>query len=212
MIPFVLRITATWLVLAATAVIAVGCGSSARSSPGSARVLAFARAVGLRGTDVPGMRVAGSNALIPPQGDGNSTPCAVGKSAPPIVSRAFVARTWETFSYVVAMPSDASAESYVSALDTQGARSCFVPEVQSSPPPSVTRLSAALPAGQRYVGVRTVAPRDGRSERLHIDTYLFATGPTVVGLVALSGDAPPPTSAERRLLSLLYSRAQAHRL
>jgi hypothetical protein len=173
-------------------------------------VLAFARAVNLRSTDVPELRVADSNALIPPQGD--SPACAPGKGARPLLSRAFVARRWETFSYVVAMSSEASAERYVSALDTLGGRSCFVPEVQSSPPPSVTRLSAMLPTGQRYVGVRTVTPPDGRSERLHIDTFLFAAGPTVVGLVALSGNTAPPRSAERRLLSLLYSRAQAHRL
>jgi hypothetical protein len=177
MIPFMLRITATSLVLAAMALIAAGCGRSAHSSAGNAQVLAFARAVNLRSTEVPELRVAGSNALIPPQG--HSPACAPGKGASPILSRAFVARRWETFSYVVAMSSEVSAERYVSALGTPGGRSCFVPEVQSSPPPSVTRLSAMLPAGQRYVGVRAVTSPDGRSERLHIDTFLFAAGPTV---------------------------------
>jgi hypothetical protein len=128
------------------------------------------------------------------------------------LSRAFVNRRWETFSYVLAMSSDASAERYLSALGTPGGRSCFVPEVRSSPPPSITQLSAMLPTGQRYVGVRAVTSPVGRSERLRIDTFLFAAGPTVVGLVTLSGNTAPPRSAERRLLSLLYSRAQAHRL
>jgi hypothetical protein len=212
MIPFMLRITATSLVLAAMALIAAGCGRSAHVSASNAQVLAFAGAVNLRSTDVPELRVARSNALLPPQGGGGSTSCAGGTGVRPILSRAFVARRWETFSYVVAMSSEASAESYVSALDTPKGRSCFVPEVQSSPPPSVTRLSATLPAGQRYVGVRTVTSPDGRSEGLHIDTFLFAAGPTVVGLVALSGNTAPPRSAERRLLSLLDSRARAHRL
>ncbi len=211
MIPFVLRIASTWLVLAATAVVAAGCGKSNVSSASNAQVLAFARAVNLRTTDVPEMTVARSNALIPAKGDGNSTPCAGGKSAAPILSRAFVARTWETFSYVVAMPSEAFAARYVSTLGTPQGRSCFVPEIESSPPPSVTRLSAALPTGQRYVGVRMVTAPRGRSERPHIDTFLFAIGPTVVGLIALGGETPP-SSTEQRLLSLLYSRAEAHKL
>lgn len=210
--PFMLRTTARSLVLAAMALIAGGCGGSAHFSAGNAQVLAFAGAVNLRSSDVPGLRVARSNALIPAQGNGGATSCAGGNGVRPILSRAFVARRWETFSFVVAMSSEASAVRYVSALGTPGGKSCFVPEVQSSPPPSVTRLAAMLPAGQRYVGVRTVTSRDGRSEGLHIDTLLFAAGPTVVGLVALSGNTPPPKSAERRLLSLLYNRARAHRL
>lgn len=212
MIPFMLRITATSLVLAAMALIGAGCGRSAHFSASNAQVIAFARAVNLRSTDVPELRVARSNTLIPPQGDRGSTSCTGGKGVHPILSRAFVARRWETFSYVVAMSSEASAVRYVSVLGTPGGRSCFVPEVQSSSPPSVTRLAAMLPASQRYVGVRAVTSSDGRSEGFHIDTFLFAAGPTVVGLVALSGNTAPPRSAERRLLSLLYSRARAHRL
>jgi hypothetical protein len=212
MIPFMRRATALSLVLVATAVIAGGCGMSNRSTASSAQVVAFARAVNLRSGDVPALRVAGSNALVPPKGAGGSTQCAGGKGATaPIVSRAFVARTWETFSYVVAMSSQASAARYVSALGAPGGRSCFVPEVQSSPAPSVTRLTAMLPIGERYVGVRTVAPPEGRSGRLHLDAFVFASGSNVVGLVALGGDTAPPRSAERRLLALLYSRAEAHK-
>jgi hypothetical protein len=212
MIPFMRRVIALSMALVGTAVVAGGCGMSNRSTASSAQVFAFARAVNLRSGDVPELRVADSNALIPPKGGGSSTQCAGGKgAAAPIVSRAFVARTWETFSYVVAMSSEASAAEYVSALGTPGARSCFVPEVQSSPAPSVTRLTAMLPTGERYVGVRTVAPPDGRSGRLDLDAFIFASGSNVVGLVALGGDTAPPTSAERRLLALLYSRAEAHK-
>jgi hypothetical protein len=205
-----LRAAATSLVLVAMALAPAGCGGSVHSSANNAQVLAFARAVNLRSSEVPELRVAHSNALIPPQG--HSSACAPAKGTRQILSRAFVNRRWETFSYVLAMSSDASAERYLSALGTPGGRSCFVPEVRSSPPPSITQLSAMLPTGQRYVGVRAVTSPVGRSERLRIDTFLFAAGPTVVGLVTLSGNTAPPRSAERRLLSLLYSRAQAHRL
>jgi len=209
----VLRITATWLVLAVTAVIAGGCGKSNVSLATNAQVRAFARAVNLRTTDAPEMRAAGSNTLVPQKENGSSTPCAVDKSAAPILSTVLAARTWETFSYVVPMHSEASAARYVSDLDISRNRSCFLAEVESSPPPSVTQLSATLPAGQRYVAVRVVAePLNRRSERLHLDTFLFAIGPTVVGLIALSGDPAPPRSVEQRLLSLLYSRAKAHKL
>jgi hypothetical protein len=211
--PRVLRITATWLVLAVTAVIAGGCGKSNVSLATNAQVRAFARAVNLRATDAPEMRAAASNALVPPKGNSSATPCAIGKSIAPILSRVLAARTWEAFSYVVPMHSEASAARYVSALDSSRGRSCFVPEVESSPPPNVTRLSTVLPTGQRYVAVRVVTPPlSRRSERLHIDTFLFAIGPTVVGLIALSGDPVPPRSVEQRLLSLLYSRAKAHKL
>lgn len=203
-----LRAATTSLVLITTALITAGCGS-AHSSASNAQVHAFARAVNLHSSEVPQLRVARSNALIPSQG--HSSACAPGKGAP-ILSRAFVAQRWETFSYVVGMSSEASAARYVSALGTPRGRSCFVPEVQSSPPSSITQLSAMLPTGQRYVGVRTVTSPVGQSERLHIDTFLFAAGPAVVGLVVLSGNTAPPRSAERSLLSLLYSRAQEHRL
>ncbi|MBA3808941.1 MAG: hypothetical protein H0X28_11220 [Solirubrobacterales bacterium] len=208
-----LRIAATWLVLAATAVAASGCGKSNISLASSAQVLAFARAVNLRNTDAPEMSVAGSNVLLPSKGSGGSVPCEAGETASLISSRVLVARTWETFSYVVPMHSEASAARYVSDLDTSRRGSCFVPGVESSPSPSITRLSAALPSGQRYVGVRVVSPPlNRRSERLHIDTFLFAVGPTLVGLIALSGDPAPPRLVEQRLLSLLYSRAKAHKL
>jgi hypothetical protein len=212
MIQFLRRVIATSLILTAIAVIAAGCGGSTHPSARSAQVLAFARAVNLRSADLPAMRVARSNALIPSEGGGKSTPCAGAKGVPPIVSRAFVARKWETFSFVVAMSSVASAKRYVWLLGTPGDRSCFAPDVQSSSPPSITRVWAVLPGGQRYIGVRTVTPTDADSERLHIDTFVFANGPAVVGLVLLGENSAPPTSAERRLLSLLSSRAQAHGL
>ncbi len=204
------RIAATSLAIGAT-LVAAACGSSSHSSASKGQVLAFARTVNLRSTDVPGLRVAGSNALIPPQ-ENDSRSCAGAKGSQPILSRAFVGRKWETFSYVVAMANETSAQKYVSALSTPGGKSCFVPEVESSPPPSVSRLSATLPSGRPYVSVRTVTPVEGRSGGLHIDTLLFAAGPTVVGLVALSGSTAPPIATEQTLLSLLYSRAQANKI
>jgi hypothetical protein len=108
------------------------------------------------------------------------------------------------------MPSAAAAAKYVSALGTARARTCLESEDFSG---SFSAWSSTLPGGQRYVEVRTVTSLpEAPQKQLHLDTFFFAAGPTMVGLVALGGDAPPPSAAEHRLLTLLHSRAEAHKL
>jgi len=54
--------------------------------------------------------------------------------------------------------------------------------------------------------------QDPRPGERQVDAFFVIAGRTVVGLLAQSGDVPPPVAAERRLLTLLYSRAEAHKL
>lgn len=206
-----LRPAPALLVLVAMSVIVGGCGNGSDATNRDAQVRVFAGVVNLRISDASGMTLAPSNAVL---SDGaGSAKCAGGEGNTAIVSRPLVGRRWETFSYVIAMSNEVAAARFVSALGTPRGASCFVPEAGSSPAPSVTRLAAKLPAGQPCVGFRTVTNSPERhSERLYLDIFLFPSGSAVVGLVALSGDTPPPKAAEQRLLSILSRRAQAHKI
>ena len=68
----------------------------------------------------------------------------------------------------------------------------------------------------RVYGLRTTAKSDfgmtgttGRSN-YYEDFFAFVVGSTVITLNATGDPHPVPAATERRLLSLLYSRAEAH--
>jgi len=68
----------------------------------------------------------------------------------------------------------------------------------------------------RVYGLRTTAKSDfgmtgttGRSN-YYEDFFAFIVGSTVITLNATGDPHPVPAATERRLLSLLYSRAEAH--
>jgi hypothetical protein len=45
---------------------------------------------------------------------------------------------------------------------------------------------------------------------VYLDALAFVSGPAQIQLTALSIKRSPASATERRLISLLYSRAQAH--
>ena len=84
-------------------------------------------------------------------------------------------------------------------------------QIEVSAPPSPLR-------NVRVYGLRTTAKSDfgttgatGRSN-YYEDFFAFIVGPTVITLNATGDPHPAPAGTERRLLSLLYSRAEAHKL
>lgn len=80
-------------------------------------------------------------------------------------------------------------------------------QIEVSAPPSPLR-------NVRVYGLRTTAKSDfgtkGRSN-YYEDFFAFIVGSTVITLNATGDPHPVPAGTERRLLTLLYSRAEAHK-
>jgi hypothetical protein len=77
-------------------------------------------------------------------------------------------------------------------------------------------LPSPLP-GVRVLGVRTwrTAPRAwfGTADvTVYSDRFRFVVGPAEIVLAIMSAPRPPSSEREQGLLSLLYSRAEAHKL
>jgi hypothetical protein len=88
-------------------------------------------------------------------------------------------------------------------------RCSFFKQIEGSP------LTASLPTASVY-GLRRMgcifSPCREEGFKLTDDSLGFAMGRALVVLNAKSTPGPFPTTIEQRLLSLLYSRAKAHRL
>ena len=70
-------------------------------------------------------------------------------------------------------------------------------------------------AGESFglrVTVTLTAPHTGTHFSFYLDFLGFVSGPAEIDLNALSISKPVPSATERRLLSLLHSRAEAHKL
>jgi hypothetical protein len=121
-----------------------------------------------------------------------------------------IASTWETFSFVGAMPNATLASKFIAAAASPRGRSCLTAEGEGSHATYVASLSGRFPAGGSYAGIREVTPvTEGSPKQEHIDIYVFAAGRAIVGLVALAAKAPP-VAQERELLSRLHARAVTH--
>src|ERR1035441_344922 len=86
-------------------------------------------------------------------------------------------------------------------------------------PTTVSVLPRLLPDGQNAFGFRIKTTITGASaigkqmrEVLYIDDYGFVAGRAEVSLNDIRASRPPPTALERHLLTVLYSRAKAHKL
>jgi hypothetical protein len=83
---------------------------------------------------------------------------------------------------------------------------------------TVTSLPNLLSTGQESFGVRVtmtlIATVRGKQIRLplYLDLFDVLAGPAEVNMSAGASPHPAPTATERRLLSLLYSRAETHKL
>jgi hypothetical protein len=249
MISLMHRTIVTMLALAATAVLVAGCGGSSSSADSaSAQVTkaqaAYAHAVNLRATDVPGLaasRVRLKNTrhgwLDPVEGcDGGG-----GQKVTGILSPRFFASLNHggvlsllpleaVQSTVFPAVSPVTASRALQAVVSARGRACFrqffgSAESQAehgSREPVFTQIEVyARPSPLRNVrvyGLRTTAKSDfgttdtkGRSN-YYEDFFAFMVGSTVITLNATGDPHPVPAATERRLLSLLYNRAVAHKL
>jgi hypothetical protein len=88
--------------------------------------------------------------------------------------------------------------------------------LSEAPRRKAQRLPSPLP-GPRVLGLRTwrTAPTymfGTTNVLIYSDGFRFVMGPAEIKLAVTSAPRPPSAELERRLLSLLYSRAKAHRL
>jgi hypothetical protein len=220
------RVTATCLVLTMAAALLAGCGSGSASSNASVtktQAAAFAKAVNLRQGDLPATRpgLPQLSVFVPRSGSGVFF-CAHGTDATsrssPVFSPAIEGDGMVAISGVRVMPSRQLAALDVSALAVRHRRVCgeAPSRQQAGGGPLARRVD--VPADQPAVGVRTVSvvPRAAvpgtPQTRFYTDTFVFVVGPAEMALIAASVQKPPPPVLERRLVSLLYSRAEANKL
>ncbi len=209
------------LALAVTAMLIAGCGGSSHASSSSAaldagapitnaQALAYAHAVNLRAADVPGTTSKRYVEVVKYQRKQGSFPrCAglpAGKLLMEVQSPIFGSAYWWMRSTVAAMSSETFAAAYVSALGSSRGHRCLLPR-QADLKVSFSTLRVAPPV----VGFRVTEKVGTRIERSHRDIFAFAAGRAVATLTT-EGERTPPLTAEQRLLSLLYNRAEAHKL
>jgi hypothetical protein len=222
MISLMFRIIATWLVLATVALIA-GCGSSSRTSASNAafiagppitkaQALAYAHAVNLRAGDVPGTtskRTAESVETVRAKRKSSAFVRCVGLPMPSMVlkihSVIFGAPYWWLRSTVEVMPSKAFATAYAALLGSSRDWRCSFPRQAD-----LKIAFSAIPVRSPIVGLR-VTQNAGTFAQTCQDTFTFASGRAVV-MLSISGSRTPALTTEQRLASLLYTRAEAHKL
>jgi hypothetical protein len=227
------------LFMCATATLAAGCGGSA-STPhpvgASGQALALANAINLRPADVPGLvarfprdRETRSGPL------GNCDPRSI-EGLTGFSSQRFtrggtrVLPTAGVSSVVYLMASETQAAREWAALGSSRARVCLQHDVESAikgergtaepflATPvdvlSLARLLRPLPVAgiRRIEGVAIASPFGHGRSKLYLDQSGFVVGRVLVGLLAMGSPHPFPLASEHRLLSLLYSRAEAHKI
>ncbi len=239
------RIATTWLVLAATAVLAAGCGSNAASASDAAseqaQARAFAAAVNLSASDIPGFKVAlageGEHKASPgplprrvEQCDGGPrvNGASRGVTSPLLQKQSVPIETVLSAVYPMRDPSIASA--YITAADSRQGLGCVQREEVRKRDAARLRGKSEVVAlrpplgGAPVFGVREwrclpgSQPCKNRGDRSFTDRLWFAAGPYVVMLAYIAGPqneakGPQPLALplERQLIALLYSRAQAHK-
>jgi hypothetical protein len=208
------RTALTATVLALTGLLVGGCGGSGPRAISKAEAVAYARAVNLQGGDVP------------------ETPGSLGRASPEVALASLellgcrhrtspVTTVTSTNlggldsengstliqSRVEVMPTAAAAaRDYTNCL-----HSAYAPGSKQADLSALTTSSLGLP---RSFAVRQTMtfPASLHQAHLYTDVLGFVYGPAEVSLIATGIRRPVPSALEQRLLSLLYSRAKAHKL
>jgi len=205
-------------------------GSNSPASPASKvsyATLALGEAINLRRSDLPGMiREA-------PEGEGVGSPArkVCGRTAslieepggfhsPEFTGR--LGRHAEALRSAVRLaPSAAAAAHYVATNASPSFLACYERYLQSTTRPvarpvaiSVSALPSPLPGVSSFAWRVMRRPSHPITLRypVYIDFLGFAAGRVEVALATVHGSKPFPAANERRLLSLLLSRARANEL
>jgi hypothetical protein len=222
--------------LVVAGVLASGCGGSKRASADAnpaesrpvtkAQAVAFARAVNLRPTDLPGWRFAGRPEAQPLT---DSRRTAFARCAGTTRFR-YLARLpstsflqgsesagAQTVSIVAVAPTPSLAASESDALATARGRSCFIRVSRAQKNEDIKLksehffwFSLPLPAAAHAFKVRVAGTSGGG--HIYFDQLTFTSGPAQITLFMLGFPSPPQPGIESHLISLLYSRANAGKL
>jgi hypothetical protein len=217
------------LTLLACGVVVALAASGGESAPISmTHAVAYAHTVNLRPGDVPGMHSFGGL---------DATGQVVNFQLTPVRGCGSVDRgkEFDVYSPIFRRPGRAQRRGYLplpaeglhskvavkpSAVEQERDFSAFVCDNARIEAMRRSARHQVLPSplpGVRVFGTRTwrTAPRAmfGTADvTLYSDRFNFVVGPAEIVLVIGRAPSPPRTELERRLLSLLYSRAEAHKL
>jgi hypothetical protein len=245
-----MRLAMSMLVLSA-AVAAVGCGSSgsttgtdataprmsSSSQTDKARALAYAHAVNLKASDVPGARVSATEreSGVPSREGVQFARCAGGVSPTVRISDVKSPKfttgegraAMQVKSSVEVLPSAALAARNFAAVGSARGHACLVralPEVFGAAAgghfgrATISPLPSLLRSERDNFGIRistsltsVVAGKQVRL-RVYLDTFEILAGPAEVGMGVTSVSRAPSRATERRLLMLLAKRAEQHEL
>ncbi len=227
---------ATLLVLVALAAggatIALAAPDRANTPITKTEALTFAQAVNLRASDLAGSKVFPSGESSEDSSPGDGLHCGrLGKlrSRPVAREASLLVDNYEfVFSGVVVLPSEALAEAQLAALSSRGGRVCLARELgETLSGPGITSfaikvtvVAVAKILGPGAIGLHVLAeqqvesPPSGRRRKtfIHTDAVLFRVGPAEILFYTLGGERQFPAATEGRLLSLLHTRAETHRL
>jgi hypothetical protein len=224
MITRVIRLAAILVILVAltgcAVTVALAVPASASAPVTKTEGVAFARAVNLQAGDLPG-------ATEPVMGSAHGAGCGrpSGKRSHPVVDEASVLSDhfWLVASGVRVMKTEALAEAEVSAFASRRGRVCLARELGEgvrvegktvrSVLIKVTVVPTAKALGPGAIGLHVLAkrPHTPKTAILYASGFVFRVGPAEIEFVRL-GERPFPTATEWRLLGLLHSRAEAHKL
>ena len=204
-----------------------------------ARAIAYAHAVNLRAADVPEMSISSPEGATPlPKRPAFEFAHCYGGVSPahlllkmhsPEFSVGRGAHSQLEESEVEVWPTPALAVSNFAANHTSRYRACLMRFQEADNkdlnkgragqlhygPLTVSALPDPLPGVEASFGLRIVQSllRGGQiRHRIYHDILGFLSGPVEIELKATGFSRPVPLATEQRLLSLLYSRAEAHAL
>ena len=217
--------------------IAVAGSTSSNASLTNAQAAAFAGAVNLRATDLPRFKNLGLAPEPQPKtstSDPEFARCArVGPTRylasvqSPGFTRGRVRSHIELVtSKVIVLPTASLAARGLTTLTSTRGRSCFARLLAQPESTNTTKShlridrvswsSPPLPPAAHGFKVRVTGVLAGihirnQPTHIYIDMLGFSNGPAEIYLLDTGWKSPARSSTEHRLLSLLYSRAEAHR-
>lgn len=202
-----------------------------------AQAIAYAHAVNLRAADIPEMSTSSPEGVAPTPRHPTFARCYGGVSPArrvlkihsPEFAAGRGAQSQTEASEVEVWPTPSLAARNIAANHTSRYRACFLRFQEGANknlnkgragqllygPLTVSSLPDLLPGVDGSYGLRiTQSLLRGGQVHLHIyhDVFGFLSGPAEIELTATGLSKPVPLATEKRLLSLLYSRAQAHAL
>ena len=186
--------------------------------------IAFAQAVNLSASDLPGAR----QVTLPETEAKNALSKELRCARPGIVTHRPVGADTSTLldaqggvaSLVRVMPTEAIAAAELAAFASRRGHVCFARGATPKDEPGevsdlvkATFVPLVKLLGSGAIGVHTVSkpPHTPKSAALHVDGVLFRVGPVEILFVSY-GTAQFPPATEGRLLALLHGRAEEHKL